>query len=82
MNPAYSKTDSEDNSFSARHVFPFANAVNQHNRIIFYQIQEDQLTIQAEDAVCGNPNEGQWNMAYYHLMIRDEYDKINGLLRS
>ena len=32
--------------------------------------------------MCGNPNEGQRNMACYHLMIRDEYDKINGLLRS
>ena len=75
------KKDSEDYNFGARHVFPFANAVKQHNRNIFHQMQEDKVTIQAEDAECGNPNEGQWNMAYYHLMIRDEYDKINGLLK-
>ena len=43
-------------------------------------MQEDKVTIQAEDGVCGNPNEGQWDMAYYCLMIRDEYNKINGLL--
>ena len=74
------KKDSEDYNFGARHIF--ANSVNQRNRNIFYQMQEDEGTIQAEDAVCGNPNKGQWNMAYYRLMIRDEYDKINGLLRS
>ena len=72
--------DSQDYNFGARHVFPFANAVEQHNRNIFHQMQEDKLTIQAEDAVCGNPNEGEWDMAYYRLMIRDEYNKINGLL--
>ena len=25
------------------------------------------MTIQAEDAVCGNPEEGERDMAYYHL---------------
>ena len=45
-------------------------------------MQEDKVTIQAEDAVCGNPDEGQWDMAYCHLMIKDKYDKINGLLQS
>ena len=66
--------------FGARHVFPFANAVEQHNRNIFHQMQEDKVTIQAEDSVCGDPNEGERDMAYYHLMIRDEYNNINGLL--
>ena len=74
------KKDSQDYNFGTRHIFPFANAVKQHNRNIFHQMQEDKVTIQAEDAVCANPNEGQQDMAYYHLMIRDEYDKINGLL--
>ena len=45
-------------------------------------MQQDKVTIQAEDAVCGNPEEGEQDMAYYCLMIRDEYDQINGLLRS
>ena len=63
-------------------MYPFANAVEQHNRNIFHQMQEDKVTIQAEDAVCGNPNKGEWDMASYHLMIRDEYNKINGLLQS
>ena len=45
-------------------------------------MQEDKETIQAEDAVCGNPNEGERDMAHYCLMIRDEYNKINGLLQS
>ena len=76
------KKDSQDYNFGARHVFPFANAVEQHNRNIFHQMQEDKVTIQAEDVVCGNPNEGEWDMAYYHLMIRDKYNKINGLLQS
>ena len=40
------------------------------------------MTIQVEDAVCGNPDEGEWDMAYYCLMIKDKYDKINGLLQS
>ena len=31
--------------------------------------------------MSGNP-ESEQDMAYYSLMIRDEYDKINGLLRS
>ena len=35
-------------------------------------MQEDKVTIQAEDAVCGNPEEGERDMAYYCLMIRDE----------
>ena len=76
------KKDSQDYNFGARHIFPFANAVEQHNRNIFHQMQGDKVTIQAEDAVYGNPNEGEWDMAYYRLMIRDEYDKINRLLRS
>ena len=33
-------------------------------------MQEDKVTIQAEDAVFGNPDEGEWDMAYYRLMIR------------
>ena len=45
-------------------------------------MQEDKVTIQAEDVVCGNPNEGERDMAYYRLMIKDKYNKINGLLRS
>ena len=45
-------------------------------------MQEYKVTIQAEDAVCGNPEEGEWDMAYYHLMIKDKYDKIYGLMRS
>ena len=56
----YNKKDSQDYNFGARHIFPFANAVEQHNRNIFHQMQEDKVTIQAEDAVCGNPNEGEW----------------------
>ena len=72
--------NSQDYNFGARHVFLFANAVEQHNRNIFHQMQEDKVTIQAEDTVCGNPNEGEWDMAYYRLMIRDEYNKRNGLL--
>ena len=56
--------------------------MKQHNRNIFHQMQEDKVTIQAEDAVCGNPDKGEWDMANYHLMIKDKYDKINGLLRS
>ena len=32
-------------------LFPFANAVEQHNRNIFHQMQGDRVTIQAEDAV-------------------------------
>ena len=76
------KKDSQDYNFGARHIFPFANAAEQHNRNIFHQMQGDKVTIQAEDAVYGNPNEGEWDMACYRLMVRDEYDKINGLLRS
>ena len=76
------KKDSQDYNYETRHIFPFANAVEQHNRNIFHQMQGDKVTIQAENAVCGNPNEGEWDMAYYRLMMRDEYDKINGLLRS
>ena len=76
------KKDSQDYNFGARHIFPFANAVKQHNRNIFHQMQEDKVTIQVEDAVCGNPEEGKWDMAYYRLMMRDEYNKINGLLQS
>ena len=45
-------------------------------------MEEYKVTIQAEDAVCGNPKEGEWDMAYYHLMIKDKYDKINGLMRT
>ena len=29
------KKDSQDYNYSARHIFPFANAVEQHNRNIF-----------------------------------------------
>ena len=54
--------------------------MEQHNRNIFHQMHEDKVTIQAEDVVSGNPNEGEWDMAYYRLMIRDKYNKINGLL--
>ena len=32
--------------------------------------------------LSGNPNEGERDMAYYCLMIRDKYNKINGLLQS
>ena len=45
-------------------------------------MEEYKVTIQAEDAVHRNPEEGEWDMAYYHLMIKDKYDKINGLMRS
>ena len=44
-------------------------------------MKENKVTVQAEDAVFGNSDEGQWNMAYYHLMIKDKYDQINGLLQ-
>ena len=74
------KKHSQDYNFSARHIFPFANAVKQHNRNIFCEMQEYKVTIQAEDAVCGNPKEGEQDMAYYHLMIKDKYDQINGLM--
>ena len=40
------------------------------------------MTIQAENVVCGNPKEGERDRAYYDLLIKDDYDKINGLLRS
>ena len=74
------KKDSKDYNFSARHIFSFVNAVKQHNRNIFCQMQEYKVTIQAEDTVCESPEEGEWDMAYYHLMIKDKYDKINGLI--
>ena len=53
-----------------------------HNDNIFCEIQEDKVTIQAEDNVCGSPKEGEQVRAYYDLLIKDDYDKINGLLQS
>ena len=53
-----------------------------HNNNIFHQIQEDKVTIQAEDVVCGNPKEGEQDRAHYDLLIKDDYDKINGLLQN
>ena len=66
--------------YNTRHIFPFANAVKAHNNNIFCQIQEDKVTIQAEDVLCGNPKEGERDRAYYDLLIKDDYDKMNGLL--
>ena len=43
-----------------------------HNNNIFCQIQEDEMTIQAEDVVCGNPKESEWDRAYYDLLIKDD----------
>ena len=50
-----------------------------HNDNIFHKIQ-DKVTMQAEDVVCRNPKEGEQDRAYYNLLIKDDYDKINGLL--
>ena len=66
--------------YNTRHIFPFANAMKTHNNNIFCQIQEDKVTIQAEDVVCGNSKEAGWDRAYYDLLIKEDYDKINGLL--
>ena len=76
------KKDSPEYKYSTRHTFPFTNAVKAHNNNIFHQIQEDKVTIQAEDVVCGKPKEGEWDRAYYDLLIKEEYDKRNGLLQS
>ena len=51
------KKDSPEYKFNVRHIFPFANAVTEHNQKAFHQIHEYKVTIEAQDAVCGNPNE-------------------------
>ena len=53
-----------------------------HVITIFHQIQEDEVARQAEDVVCGNPKEGEQDRAYYNLLIKDDYNKINGLLQN
>ena len=73
--------DPPEYKYNTRHIFPFANAVKAHSNNIFCQIQEDKVTIQAEDVVCGNPKEGERDRAYYNMLIKDDY-KINGLLQS
>ena len=66
------RKDSPEYKYNTRHIFPFANAVKAHNNNIFHQIQEDKVTIQAEDVVCGNPKEGERDRAYYNLLIKDD----------
>ena len=66
------KKDSPEYKYNTRHIFPFANAVKAQNDNIFCEIQEDKVTIQAEDAVYGNPKEDEWDRAYYHLLIKDD----------
>ena len=64
------KKDSPDYKFNVRHIFPFANAVTAHNQNVFHQIHEYRVTIEAQDAVCGNPSEEEQRIAYYDLLTK------------
>ena len=77
-----SQKDSTDYKFNVRCIFPFAIAVAAHNQKVFHQMHKYKVTIEAQDAVCGNPNEEEWRTAYYDLLTNKDHNEINGLLRS
>ena len=66
-----------DYKFNVRHIFPFANAVAAHNQKVFNQIHEYKVTIEAQDAVCGNPNEDKLRTAYYDLLTNKDHNERN-----